>query len=163
MKKHLWLKRVLLLIGQLLVLLLCLGYVYYVYNSYVKPEKQISQIFLKTECFLLSKKLSTHSRIFHQYRADFRVSYEVNNVQYTRWVSGNGLDHSFTSDETLQEETLAQFDDGGTYPCWYDPEEPGVVVLVKQYHWTFFFSLLISGVIFIICLYYFLRTLFRGA
>lgn len=161
-KEHLSMRKsVFLLIGQLCVLLACLAYVFFTYSFNINPDKQVKQSFLHTDCFLLSKKLSSKGHILRQYRADFRVSYTVNNVQYTRWVSGNGLDNSFMHDATEQEEVLSQFDDGGSYPCWYNPTDPEEVVLVMRKNWTSTFPLMLPAVIFILAFYFFVKNILR--
>lgn len=140
---------------------MCVAYADYVYFSNIKPDKLVKSTFKKTDCFLLSKKLTSKGHVLHQYRADFRVSYTVNNVQYTRWVSGNGLDDAFAHSPTEQEEALAQFADGGTYPCWYDPENHGLVVLVLRHNWTSTFPVMLPAVIFILTFYYFCKGVKR--
>ncbi|TAK73085.1 MAG: hypothetical protein EPO11_09075 [Gammaproteobacteria bacterium] len=127
-------KRVAFFIGEVSIAILCIGYFTRFYLTNILPDKQVDT-FQPTECFLESKRLNTRYPAFHRYRADFLISYNVNGVQYTRWVSGNGLDRTFTRDKNAQEVLLSQFNIGSTYPCHYKPQDPQVAVLVKRHDW----------------------------
>lgn len=143
------------------VLFLSAAYIYQGYFKNIDPDKKVKETFKQADCFLLSKKLVTKGHVFTQYRADFRVSYNVNNVQYTKWVSGNGLDTSFSYDDTEQENLLARFDNGSTYPCWYHPDDHGQVVLVLRKNWTATYALMVPSVILIIFSYYFTKGIMQ--
>jgi hypothetical protein len=151
----------LILIAQCIILFICVAYIFEGYYVNINPDKKVKETFKQTDCFLLSKKLVTKGHVISQYRADFRVSYTVNNAQYTKWVSGNGLDSSFTYDNTEQENMLSRFENGATYPCWYNPEDHGQVVLVMRKNWTATYSLMVPSVIFIIIAYYFSKGIMR--
>jgi hypothetical protein len=96
-----------------------------------------------------------------KYRADFRVSYSVHGVQYNKWVSGNGLDYSYIHDKDTQEDILSQFQEGGSYPCWYNPDNTAQIVLVMRHSWSSTFPLMIPSAIAMLMLYYFFQTLFQ--
>jgi hypothetical protein len=134
------------------------------YGCYVNidPDKKVRETFKLTDCFLLSKKLASKGHVFTQYRADFRVSYNVNNVQYTKWISGNGLDVYFTHDNQSQENILSRFDNGNTYPCWYNPEDHQQVVLVSRKNWTAIYSLIVPVIIFSVVSYFFGKGMIRA-
>jgi hypothetical protein len=151
--------RILSLILQGIILLLCAAYLHYGYFVNINPDKQVKETFKMTECFLLSKKLVSRGHLFTQYRAEFRVSYNVNNVQYTKWVSGNGLNDSFTQNNAEQENILSQYDNGMNYPCWYNPDDHEQVVLVLRKNWTDTYALMVPAVIFILTAYYFGKNL----
>lgn len=151
--------RLLLLLGQFIALLMCIGYVEYVYVSNILPDKQAQKTFLKTECVLISKKLINKDQVVSHYRADFLVSYNVKHVQYRRWVSGNGLDRSFTQDESEQEDILTQYNIGGRYTCMYDPEDPQLVMLVQRHNWLSTLPLLAPAGIGTVVFYFFMKNL----
>lgn len=153
--------RAALLIGQILVLILCIGYIEYVYSVHILPDKRAKETFQQTSCFLISKKLSAKGHFLHSYRSDFLISYNVNGVQYNHWVSGNGLDMSFTGNETEQEDILSQFDVGGSYPCYYNPNNPQYAILVLRHNWLSTFPLMVPSLIFVITLYYLLKNVFQ--
>lgn len=151
--------RVFLLMGQFFVLLFCFLYIDYVYLTNIRPDKLAKETFQETQCFVVNKKLSAKGHLTHKFRADFLISYNVNGVQYNRWVSGNGLDMSFSGNGTEQGDMLAQYEVGNTYPCWYSPDNPQIAVLVMRHSWTSMFPLLVPAVIGAILLYYFLKNL----
>jgi hypothetical protein len=149
-----------LLIGQFIILFLCIAYTDHFYWANIAPDKEAKAYFQQTSCFLINKKLSTKGRILDRYRADFLVSYQVNGVQYNKWMSGNGLDHSFSTDRIAQETTLSQYQVGSTYPCWYDATDPQIALLVMRHNWTSTFPLILPAIVGIVTLYYFLTNLF---
>lgn len=121
------------------------------------PDKEAKESFEQAQCFLISKKLSTKGHFFLRYRADFLISYNVNGVQYSRWVSGNGLNRGFVRNEIEQEEHLSQFEVGGTYPCWYSPDLPQRVILIFRNNWFSIFPFMLPATIFIFTFYYFIK------
>ncbi len=149
-----------LLIGQLIVLFICAGFINHVYTYNILPDKQAKENYIEDNCFIISKRLNTAGHVIHKYRADFLISYNVNGVQYNRWVSGNGLDISFSDNQGVQEDILSQFDVGGTYPCWYNPGNPQLSILVLRHNWLSTFPLMVPSVIGVIVLYYFLKNVF---
>ncbi|RDI41706.1 DUF3592 domain-containing protein [Aquicella lusitana] len=151
-------KRITLLIGQFVVLVICIGYIEYFYTTRLLPDKRAQAVFNSADCFLVSKKLNTRNYPKHVYRADFLVSYNVNNVQYNRWAFGNGMDRSFSESKGEQEAILARYEVGKTYQCWYDPEDPQLVVLVMRHDWRVTFPLILPAVVAVIMLYYFLTN-----
>lgn len=151
--------RIGLLVGQFLVLLLCVTAISYVYTSDIYPDKQAKTLFQKTTCFLISKKLSGHGHVVDLYRADFLISYQANGARYSRWVSGNGLDTSYSRNETEQENLLTQYDVGGSYPCWYNPENPQIVILIERHDWLSTFPVMIPAVIAILSFYFFFKNI----
>ncbi len=128
-------KRAAFFIGYLSIFILCIGFLARFYLTDILPDKRVATLFQPTECFLESKKLNARYPTLHRYRADFLITYTVNGVQYTHWVSGNGLNRSFTHDKTVQEHLLAQFNIGNMYPCKYNPNDPQVAVLVERHDW----------------------------
>ena len=153
--------RIALLLGLLLILIACALYMDFTYSSDILPDKQAQKTYLKTPCFLMSKKLSTKGYFIHTYRANFLVSYVVNGVKYKRWVSGNGLDMTFNRDEVDQEDTLSQYDVGETYTCYYDSANPQNAFLVERHNWLSIIPLIVPALIFIIAFYYFIRNIYK--
>ena len=153
--------RIALLIGQCIVLIMCIAYIEYIYTANILPDKEAKESYRQVDCVLISKQLSTRGHLIHTYRADFLVSYNVGGVQYNRWVSGNGLDASFTQNEQEQEDILSQYEIGGTYPCWYNPTNPQLSILVLRHNWLSTFPLLVPSVVATIMLYYILKNLFQ--
>ena len=153
--------RAMLLIGQIIVLLICVGYVDYFYYKNIYPDKRAKEMFQQTTCTLLNKKLNIQQDQTDElrYRADFLVSYVVAGTQYKRWVSGNGLNTIFTERRVPKEEVLSRFTVGGTYACWYDPDNPSVAILVMRHYWFSTFPLIFPALIGVITFYFFLTNI----
>ncbi|HLB57694.1 MAG TPA: hypothetical protein VJL60_02645 [Gammaproteobacteria bacterium] len=149
-----------LFIGQFIVLVLCIWYIQFIYYDDILPDKTVKENYVQTSCVITNKVLTEHGRIVHTYRADFLVSYLVGGDQYVATTSANGLDRSFRSNRVAEEELLNQFDIHDSYPCWYNPEFPQLVVLVLRHHWSSTFPLFIPSVIAFVMIYYLTRSLF---
>jgi hypothetical protein len=150
------------LISQLFVLLICIGYIYYLYLTNILPDKQAKESYQSTRCFLISKKLFSKGHLIHRYRADFLVSYNVKSVQYNRWVSGNGLDTKLTKDVAEQRDILSQYEVGRSYRCWYNPKFPQQSILVMRHNWFSTLPLVVPAAVCLIALYYLLKMMFHG-
>lgn len=152
--------RLLLLIAQLFVLLAMIGLFNFIYVTYVLPDKQVEILFHPTECFLITKKLTSKGHFARRYQAGFLVSYQAKGAQYNRWVTGNGLDKSFTFNPALQTSILAQYLIGNRYTCLYNPKNPEDVILVPRRNWFTAYPLLLPAAIGSIMIYYLLKNIF---
>jgi hypothetical protein len=152
--------RIILFFSQLIVVLLCVLYITHIYTMNILPDKQAKETFDETRCTILSEKLEVKGRVFHRYRADFFITYTVDNKPYALWVNGNGLDISFTQNKREQEQIISLFDIGEMYPCWYNPENPSMVVLVQRHNWRSTFPLMVPSVVGVIAFYYMLKSFF---
>lgn len=152
-------RNLVLLIGQLIVIILCLGYIEFIYYSNILPDKTVSETYTETQCLVSDERISKHGEIVHEYRADFLIQYTANGITYNKWVSGNGLDTSFTTNRASQEDVLSGFTVGQNYSCWYNPEHPEIAVLVLRHSWTSTFPLFIPSVVLLIAVYFFWRNL----
>lgn len=153
-------RKLFLFIGQFIVLLLCIWYIEFIYYTNIYPDKIVNDTYEQTDCTIINKVLSERHKLIHGYRADFLVNYGVGNMSYTQWVSGNGLDRSFTSNRVSQETLLSQFDIGVTYPCWYDPKVPQVVVIVLRHNWASTVPLLVPSFVALVMIYYLGKNIF---
>lgn len=151
--------RILLLLGQLFILIACFLYVELVYQVNILPDKKAKETYQKTDCVVMSKRLTMRGHFFHSYRADFLISYSVGGARYNHWVSGNGLDPSLTRDQIGEEDILTRFDVGATYPCWYNPLHPESAILVARHNWYSTFSLMLPAAVFVLVSYFFIRNL----
>ncbi|OGT42583.1 MAG: hypothetical protein A3F42_01070 [Gammaproteobacteria bacterium RIFCSPHIGHO2_12_FULL_37_34] len=153
--------RIGLLIGQFIILLSCIFYIEYFYSENIYPDKRAKEVFVQTTCALLNKKLNAQasSPNNYLYRADFLIHYSVNNIPYTHWVSGNGLNTAFTKHSAPKEEILSQFNVGNAYPCWYDPNNPSIAILVMRHYWFSTFPLILPSIIGVIVFYFLLTNL----
>ena len=150
-----------LLIGQFIVLIMCIANIEYVYTTHILPDKQAKETFQQTICLLTNEQLRSQDHFIHGYRADFLITYSIQGVQYSRWVSGNGLDISYSQSKSDQEDILSNFNVGENYPCYYNPVHPEVAILVLRHNWLSTFPLMIPSAISLILLYYLVKNLFE--
>ncbi len=153
--------RLLLFFAEILIFFFCIGFVDLIYTNDILPDKMVKEDYPETACVVVSKKLSEHKHLLHRYRADFLVNYTVNGTPFESWATGNGLDQAFYHDRAAQVETLAEFDIGSSYPCWYNPQNPQIAVLVMRHGWSSTLPLIIPTAIGLIALYYLLKNIFQ--
>lgn len=153
-RKMLW------LMSQMVVLILCVYYLQSIYFTQILPDKMAAATFTETRCKVIEKSWQVEPTWFHSYRGHFTLTYTVDGKVYQTVTSGNGLDPSFAFDRPTVQALLDQFDIGKTYPCWYDPSKPQTVILSFRKTWTSTFSLMIPLIIAIVIIYYLLRSLF---
>ena len=146
---------------QILILIACIWYIEFIYYANIYPDKLVKETFEQSNCTITDKNITTHGKVLHTWRVDFGVKYSAQGVLYQGVTSANGLDRSFTTDRQSQEDILTQYDVGQTYPCWFNPDVPSIVVLVVRHNWASTFPLFIPSVIALVMLYYIGRALFE--
>lgn len=122
----------------------------YMLVALVWPEWRANRQFEPTSGIVLEKRLgqspdprfATGSSEPPMFRPEFRVRYETADGKYE---ADNVYDATnlYSADRASVQQVLDQFDIGGEYPMWYDPLEPGRVVLVRGYSAWLYVSLLI--------------------
>lgn len=153
-------RQIALFMGQVIIFFLCLGYINFVYYETIAPDESVKDVFQPTTCTVMQKRLSEAGNLIRSYRADFLLSYSVNNNQYQGWVTGNGLDLSFTTNKNSQQDLFDQYSIGENYPCWFNPADPRMIVLVLRHNWMSTLPLLIPSIIAVIFFYYIMRSIF---
>lgn len=116
------------------VIIVAVGFVFLAiaYSTYVRPEYRVNQEFKQTEGRIIDKRLLiAQDRNGTVYRPEFHVNYEVDGRTYNVWTYNITADT--TSHRASQEEILNNYEIGRSYPCWYDPLDPQVAVLVRGY------------------------------
>lgn len=149
--------RVLFMLAEFMLLLGCIIYIDYIYLTKIRPDQLAKLHFVQTDCLIMSKKLSTKGHVFHRYRADFLITYQAKGVQYTRWVSGNGLDKAYYRNNEKQEKLLSEFKDGNNYPCWYNPAKPAAALLVQRASWTYWSPFIWPAIVGLVALLLFIK------
>lgn len=149
------------MIGQFLIFLSCFIYLDYLYFTNLRPDLVAKKDFVATPCFIMSKKLSTHNGYWKKYRADFLVNYRAGGVQYSRWVSANGLDRSYKYSNSSQIGLLSSYQVGGTQTCYYNPSEPGIAMLAFRSNWIFLAPFVIPLLVGCIALAFFVKSCLR--
>jgi hypothetical protein len=127
----------------------CVGMAYMLV-ALVWPEWRANRQFEPTTGVVIDKRLgqSPDPRSARRtdepprYRPEFRVRYETSDGTYE---ADNVYDATnlYSADRENVEAVLEQFEIGEQYPMWYDPLEPGRVVLVRGYSAWLYVSLLI--------------------
>lgn len=152
--------RFILLLGQIIVLVICLYIIIFIYHADILPDVQAKQTFKHSECYLISKRLNVSGGFFTPYRAEFLISYEAKGTRYNTWVSGNGLDFSFNQSRVDEESILSQFVVGNHYSCWYNPVKPEKAMLLLRHDWVSTAPLIIPAVIGMIVFYFLIKNIF---
>lgn len=151
--------KVLLAFVQIIIILVCVFYMELIYSTNILPDKLAKETFVETSCQIMSKQLATIGHVIHRYRASFLVNYAVNDIHYESWVTGNGLDQSYFHERSPQEAVLASFQVNSSYPCWYDPQAPQIVVLVLRHNWMSTLPLTVPTLIALIVGFYLIKNI----
>src|SRR3990167_6442735 len=151
------------LLAQFFILLCLFIYLDYVYLTNMRSDIWAKENFQRTECFVMSKKLSTKGKFYRRFRADFLINYHANGVQYNRWVSGNGLDMTYTGKNASQEKLLSNYENGTNYSCWYDPDNAERVMLVQRSSWFSLHGFILPALAALVTAYYFFRSAWKLA
>ena len=120
----------------------------YMLVALVWPEWRANRQFDETKGVVLEKRLGRSVSSdpgglqATQYRPEFKVRYETPDGTYE---ADNVYDATnlYSADKANVREILDQFAAGVEYPMWYDPLDPGRVVLVRGYSRWLYISLLI--------------------
>ncbi|MGA2033230.1 MAG: DUF3592 domain-containing protein [Thermoguttaceae bacterium] len=123
-----------------LLLLGCAGLVA-VFWWLVVPEWRVNHAFVRHSCQVLDKRVSEikADKNVTRYRPEVRISYQIKGETYRAWAYDIHMAYGDSREKSVSE--VSAFADGQTYPCWYDPANPHVVVLVRSqsfWHWLVF-------------------------
>ncbi len=137
--------------------------VYTMALNLIKPMMRAMFEYKPTTCTVMDNKiLQSYSGRTTSYDANFLLSYQVANQNYSHWARGVSDSYSL---KLLSEDALARYKIGKVYPCWYDPNEPETVVLKRPF--DFSQGILLNGmdilysVFFPVLVFIWLRILFR--
>lgn len=119
----------------LMMLSVCLFFLSKALEKEILPDLNSWFSYHVTHCSVLSKRLITHHHRWQRYRADFLVSYDVDNAEYHRWISANGLDRHYSRAFNFQNNHFSYFQVGQDYICYYDPHDPQSVILLHRTAW----------------------------
>lgn len=145
---------------QVSIIAVCIVAIAYLYYTMIYPDRQAPRRFYQVDCIIMNERLSSTGEFFiTRYRADFLVSYNINQNQYSAWVSGNGLDQSYFFDRQAQQYILKQFDVGRMYPCFVNPSDPEQAFLTTRKRWTSAWLIFVPLIIGAVTLLAFLITL----
>ena len=109
------------------------------YSLVVVPQWQANTEFVSHHCKVLDKRIGEKEGDDGiLYRPEIQVEYFINGEKfvvwtYDIWTFDPTGGYSAGKDDKAQ--ALDRFEAGLLYPCWYDPEDPSRVVLVREYRW----------------------------
>jgi hypothetical protein len=109
-------------------------------NVLVLPEWRANNRFVQHRCRVLQERLA-ESENEQTYRPEFLIAYEIDGQEYSTWTYD--VTKAYSGDRAAQRAILEEFDVGGEYPCWYDPDEPQTAVLKRDYTWYSWIMLLL--------------------
>lgn len=112
--------------------------IFFIFASYAAVGKEFIRIqihFKPTQCLIKDKNLITKgaNELQKQYAAELLLSYNAGGKHYE--ASSINAFHSFSNDKDSEEKLLSQHTLGESYPCWYDPNKPEVVLLTRTIFW----------------------------
>lgn len=124
-----------------LFLLGCAGLVVLL-ATLVVPEYRANHVFVETPCVVRDKQLGRQDTADGpRFRPEIRIEYQVAGETYV--VRTYDIRQGYTADQEEAQAILDRFVVGQHYPCWYDPDEPTVAVLVRGYSWWFWLTFLV--------------------
>ena len=132
-----------------LLLLGCSGIVALLFQ-FVLPEWRVNHEFVATTCTVLDKRIRERpGEDGPLFRPEIKIEYEVGRTTYRDWhydihqhkIDGGYFGNRENAQAILEQFTLSGPAKGPRYPCWYDPTNPSVAVLVRGYRpwlwWAF--------------------------
>ena len=116
-------------IGGLLVL----------YFKVVVPQWQANTEFASHRCRVLDKRLGEkESDDGTLYRPEIQIEYWLNDEKYVTWTYDIWVfdeTGGYSAGKEDKQRIIEGYEKGRLYECWYDPEDPGRVVLVRSTRW----------------------------
>jgi hypothetical protein len=110
-------------------------------RQFVLPLWRAKTVYVEHTCIILDKRIGeSHGDGSSTYRPEFFILYTVDGQEYRIWAYDAG--RLYSSGRSGKQAVLDQFQIGQTYPCWYDPDDPGQSVLVRDFDWMLLFLLL---------------------
>jgi hypothetical protein len=118
--------------------------------QFVVPEWRVNHEFVTTTCKVVDKRIGERrGEDGPLFRPEIKIEYEVGGATYRDWhydIQHHKIGGGYSSGRENAQAVLDQFPLSGTakearYPCWYDPMNPYVAVLVRGYRrwvwWAF--------------------------
>jgi hypothetical protein len=88
----------------------------------------------QTRCEIRDKNIESRStEPGYEYRPKLLVQFETPEGPVETWAGD--VVESFSADREDAENTLARFQVGKKYACWYDPEKPTQAVVIREFRW----------------------------
>jgi hypothetical protein len=115
----------------------------------IVPEWRANHDFVEGICTVVERRvIEVESDKGILYRPEIKIRYEVGPRTYvihTFDIHYFGTHHSLLGSCEEAQAAINRFADGASCPCWYDPSDPGIAVLVRGYQWWIWPALLVPA------------------
>ena len=100
----------------------------------VIPEWRVNRQFVEHGCLVVDKAVGQiKDDRGTLYRPEIKIRYQIGGETY--FTTTYDIRNAYSSGREAAEAARDQFVVGQQYPCWYDPADPSVAVLVRGYSW----------------------------
>jgi len=109
----------------------------------IVPEWRVNHGFVEHTCKVVEKQVvEVPSEKGLLFQPVFKIDYQIQGKTYLQKTYYD-IHHSTRSTRDQARAVIEGFSVGETYPCWYDPADPNITVLVRGYQWWIWPALLI--------------------
>lgn len=106
----------------------------------VVPQWRVGHRFVAHHCVVRDKRVGQITRDrAARYHPEIQISYQVEGETYSIWTYA--LPNPYSAARAESQAVVDGYTVGQTYPCWYDPADPSVAVLVRANPWWSWLSL----------------------
>jgi hypothetical protein len=121
----------------------CIGIVFAIVWLII-PEWRVNHDFVEHRCKVLEKRVvPVQGDKGPLFRPEVKIDYEVQGTTYSLFTFD--IHHTLRSTADEAQAAIAGFQEQELYPCWYDPADPKIAVLVRGYRWWIWPTLLIPA------------------
>lgn len=95
------------------------------------PNWKVNYEFRETSCVVMDKRIDASTGPDGAvYRPEFQIRYSVGGAVNVEWTYD--IRNEYSPGRAEKEQILQQFEIGREYPCWYNPDDPSAVALVRE-------------------------------
>ena len=110
----------------------------------IVPEWRVNHGFVENTCKVIETRIvEDKNEKGTLFRPEVKIDYEVEGVTYSHFVYD--IHHLARSTRGEAQAAIDRFAEPQTYPCWYDPADPNIAVLVRGYQWWIWPALVIPA------------------
>lgn len=137
-----------------LLLVGCAGTAW-ILHTLILQDWRVNYEFVEQRCVVLGTRLTEQAGDSGSlYRPEVKIRYTAGGRSRTQWTydvaTARDARDSYVADRAAAEAARRRFVEGETYPCWYDPRDPGVVVLVRGYRGWMWAAMIVPGLLILI-------------
>lgn len=109
------------------------------YFMLVVPQLQANTEFVAHRCLVLDKRIGEKEGDDGMlYRPEIQIEYSIQGERFVVWTYDIWIFDAtggYSAGREENQRILDRFEVGREYVCWYDPQDPSRVVLVRAYRW----------------------------